>query len=496
MAGRTPIACQNCASAKTGCDRRVPCSRCAEKNLPCEARFARRSSKAAMRAAQASSTRCSQLPANSLPSQQIQVTGAPVVVLDRSGPNQLLPEEPRNTTDQTISLDPRLHELPQQRTSPAISNFSLSNFPTPHTATDSMEDFMQMGGNDLISSDATYQGILTWPDYPLEFDIYRKAFLGQVDMVMPAFTDSSDASSNAEQMGPSSSAASVHTRATSISWEFENPNKRLDLGLSGTADSPNAEIDVVMAAEAAWPLARCTPLIYSGCCPRTAIVHLESLEQRSKQEGTWNSLEKYLHQVDWDVSDLISIIPMVSGTRDKMLAITQAYLHKALEIHRGGVTSSTKGCFLAPGDFNFVVLPPPKILEYFFRSYIRSLSLYFPLVASHCFDPNEMLNNNNQASPLLLLLMIAQGAAAVPLTEGLWLSAGLMETCRISLFDVIEKDVELSADPIVLRSALLFTILGAWSGDKWQMDSAMGQRGMYLSVRNSLQPVFQDIHLG
>src|SRR3954470_6708280 len=54
VAGRTPIACQNCANAKTGCDKRVPCSRCAEKNLPCAARFARRSSKAAVRAAQAS----------------------------------------------------------------------------------------------------------------------------------------------------------------------------------------------------------------------------------------------------------------------------------------------------------------------------------------------------------------------------------------------------------------------------------------------------------
>lgn len=36
-----PIACINCASAKTLCDKGVPCARCAEKDLPCEARFAR-----------------------------------------------------------------------------------------------------------------------------------------------------------------------------------------------------------------------------------------------------------------------------------------------------------------------------------------------------------------------------------------------------------------------------------------------------------------------
>jgi hypothetical protein len=55
VAGRTPIACINCASAKTGCGKRVPCSRCAEKNLPCEARFARWTAKAANRQASSSS---------------------------------------------------------------------------------------------------------------------------------------------------------------------------------------------------------------------------------------------------------------------------------------------------------------------------------------------------------------------------------------------------------------------------------------------------------
>lgn len=55
ISGRTLIACQSCASAKTGCDKKVPCSRCIEKNIQCTARYARRASKAAIRAAQAAS---------------------------------------------------------------------------------------------------------------------------------------------------------------------------------------------------------------------------------------------------------------------------------------------------------------------------------------------------------------------------------------------------------------------------------------------------------
>jgi len=164
-----------------------------------------------------------------------------------------------------------------------------------------------------------------------------------------------------------------------------------------------------------------------------------------------------------------------------MLAITQSFLHKALEIHRGGINGYPKAGYASPGDFNFIVLPPSKILQYFLRSYVRSLSVYYPLVVAGCVDPNEMLQNN-QASTLLVLLMIAQGAAAMPMAEARYLSAGLTETCRISLFDIVEKDVELSADPIALRCALLFIVLGAWSGDKWLMDIAMGQRGMYISM--------------
>ncbi|KAL7820344.1 hypothetical protein V8C44DRAFT_79414 [Trichoderma aethiopicum] len=53
ISGRTLIACQTCASAKTGCDKKIPCTRCLEKNIPCTARYARRASKAAIRAAQA-----------------------------------------------------------------------------------------------------------------------------------------------------------------------------------------------------------------------------------------------------------------------------------------------------------------------------------------------------------------------------------------------------------------------------------------------------------
>ncbi|KAK3378561.1 hypothetical protein B0H63DRAFT_251071 [Podospora didyma] len=479
IAGRTPIACQNCANAKTGCDKRVPCSRCSEKNLPCSARFARRSSKAAVRAAQASAAFQGTLSQSPQQMSQPQTVNPSFMEVEQNGAKGDNGKSP-STIEAVINVD---GQGSPKRSSPAHSHVSPTEFPSPHTRIDGLDDFM-LGSDFTHGPESTYQDLLVWPDYPMELEMYPSTVpLARNDISMPAFTELSDISATSEPMTASSSRGSIHTRGTSImsSSDFENGIKPAELAMAAPTDSSIPEFEVVIAAEGAWNLARCNPPMYTGTCPRTAIVHLECLEQKSKQEGTWSSLEKYLEHTDWDASDLASVVPLTSRTRDKMLAITQSFLHKALEIHRGGINGYPKAGYASPGDFNFIVLPPSRILEYFLRSYVRSLSVYYPLVMAGCVDPNEMLQNN-QASTLLVLLMIAQGAAAMPMAEARYLSAGLTETCRISLFDIVEKDVELSADPIALRCALLFIVLGAWSGDKWLMDIAMGQRGMYMSM--------------
>ncbi|KAL2258266.1 hypothetical protein VTK26DRAFT_8504 [Humicola hyalothermophila] len=500
--GRTPIACQNCANAKTGCDKRVPCSRCAEKKLPCAARFARRSSKAAARAAQASAAFQSALAQSP---QQMQPSGGILpALMDMNqsagrGEGSHFP----SAIEVAIPGEGGAEGSPREL-SPHQSQKSPAEFPSPHTSVDgTLDEFMRLG-SDFGAQEAAYQDLIVWPEFPLELDVYPNTIpLARGDISMPTFPELSDVSTSSETMTASSSRGSMHTRGTSImsTSDSDSAPKPVELAVDALTDNSIPEFEVVIAAEGAWNLARCNPPAFTGTCPRTAIVHLECLEQKSKQEGTWSSLEKFLERADWDASDLASVVPLTSRTRDKMLAITQSFLHKALEIHRGGINGGySKSGYPSPGDFNFIVLPPSNILEYFLRSYVRSLSVYYPLVTACCVDPNEMLQNN-QASTLLVLLMIAQGAASMPMAEARYLSAGLTETCRISLFDIVEKDVELSADPIALRCALLFIVLGAWSGDKWLMDIAMGQRAMYMSMlkhagmlepQPSMIPVFDD----
>lgn len=551
VAGRTPIACQNCANAKTGCDKRVPCSRCAEKSLPCAARFARRSSKAAVRAAQANAAAAAVFTAQMVPSppQQgppltpafidmdphvgVSKAESPIrspLVLEHmmvggaGGVDMCLPDgsglQPSPLQQQQLHPHPHPHQhpFPPQKKSPSHTHGHLSpeDFSSPHGRIEILDEFMGFGAStgEFMGPETSYHDLI-WTEYPMDLEMYanplhltRPGDLAASALVPPftASTELSDISSSSEPMTVSSSRNSVHTRGTSIFSSGDNDGtgssgvRGMSTGSSGTLnvfkpspvvdvaamipapDGGIPEFEVVVASEAAWPLVRCNPPIFSGSCPRTAIVHLECLEHKSKQEGTWSPLEHYLESLP-ESADAAQVVPLTSRSREKMLAITQSFLHKALDIHRSGLypKNNAAGASSPTVDFNFLVLPPSRILEYFLRNYVHSLAIYYPLVVGGIVDPNEMLDNN-QASTLLVLLMIAQGAASVPMAEARYLSAGLSETCRISLFDIIEKNVELSADPLVLRCALLFTLLGAWGGDKWHMDIAMGQRSMYLSV--------------
>jgi hypothetical protein len=381
------------------------------------------------------------------------------------------------------------------------SSQKMTGYPlnTPHFATDTFQasPTANLGGvdvsmclnGDLIDREVLYPDLMIWNGYLMEPEMYPNTRTEmQNNMGLPAFLDSSETSSGPEAMASGSICTSLltsHSRTTSIASQvdLEGLYEVVQVVMPATGEAMIPEFEAATDAEAAWPLARCNRLIFSGACPRTAIVHLESLEQQSKHEATWNSLDISIAPAEISHGNNITILPLSANTRDRMLAITQTFLHTALETHRGGLKrrSRTSSCASLGGGFSFLVLPPSHILEYFLRNYLHSLAPYYLLINGGVLDPNELMLNN-QASTLLLLLMIANGATTLPTTEARCLTAGLTETCRISLFDIIEKDIELSADPVVSRCALLFTILGAWGGDTWHMNIAMGQRGMYIAV--------------
>lgn len=439
VAGRTPIACLNCASAKTGCDKRVPCSRCADKSLPCAARFARRSSKLFARAMAPPET----------------ASQAPKAVAEA------IPRENSiNTPSANPPIDPRLQS--------PIHNPPPSNGFEEHSPAklEIFDDFMPYNDG-LDSTGIYYQDMLSWNDLSLDMQIYGD-LTAPLDSLNPMYMDEAATSSNSVISATSTMLKTTRSSRSStdeLDRDELPPAKRQKLSYSATP-----EFDEVLESESAWPLARCNPPTFSDSCPRTAIVHLTNLAKNSNDDNGWTSLDVEHFQPSFDG---VQVEPITSNSRDTLQALTQGFLQRALKTHSGGKTSSEKSSFL--------LLPPTHVLDQLLKSYASGLSTSYSLAAGGTINPNQLLHGN-QASSLLVLLMIAQGATSYSSTDAKCLSAGLIETCRISLFDTIERDVELCADPTVLRCAYLFTALGAWSGDKWHMDIVMGQRGMYLAM--------------
>jgi hypothetical protein len=329
-----------------------------------------------------------------------------------------------------------------------------------------------LGGSADFDSKNVDMGLNMWGNCSMDIDMCANNamdFSNQVSVHGLWFHESSE-SLIPSLPSPPSTTSTGHSRinSTSPTWSCKNElpsqdpsNQLLDLN-----SSMIPELDLVVASEDAWPMAKCNPRIFSGSCPRTAYVHLESLQNCSKLEGAWDSMNDLISPSQQNTPGLpFEIITLHTTTRDKIIAFAQSFLIKALTTHRSGMRITPHGH--GSSQLNFFTLPPSNVLENLLRCSVRSLSPYFSLINGMSLDPNELMLDND-TSTLLFLLMMAQGASTVPKVEARYLAAGLTETCRISLFDVIEKNVELSADPVVLKSAFLFTQLGAWGGDAWR----------------------------
>lgn len=269
---------------------------------------------------------------------------------------------------------------------------------------------------------------------------------------------------------------------------FDQANREFDyqsLRISQFNGSGNDDITAIIAAQSAWSVFRCTPSIPSKFCPRTARLNLERLVSCLKSHETWSIWSLAFDETESSFGESLAVSPIEESTRDKLLAITQTILHKALDIHKEQLDVDSPILSSGPLSYNsnYLLLPPARVLEYILKDYANNFEQFFPLTPKGVLDINEVFRGSDaKAASLLVLLMLAQGAMSLSSADGRCFTGGLTEACRISLFDLIEKNIMMSGDNTVQHSALIFTVQAAWSGDKWQMDIAMGQRGMYLAM--------------
>ncbi|KAF2266212.1 hypothetical protein CC78DRAFT_578542 [Lojkania enalia] len=549
-AGRTPIACSNCAKTKTKCDKKFPCTRCATRNLRCTLRPTRRASKNVNRVAapgEVAPSGASSEGGNNSESQNASSGNSPArdAQPQQQQTQQASPQQSQQTLNLQSQLPPQNHPTPPSTShsrNPSISqpiqlqnptpeekpnNVPVSNtppffehspssglpaalptvlspLPTPvngfisQTPMSGYEEFMRTGHESSENSASPQFAVDPWSTISIGQEFVDPMRIDP-SMIMPMSMDISMGPSAdgilgmIPEMSPPQTFGPVQTPIPTP--RMDESFSDLQIGSSASvfypsnrhssiADSGVPDLGAIIAAQDGWTVFRCTPTIASTSCPRTAKLNLERLEQTLKNHEGWSTWRPLWDESDFEQGEQVAVMQLHEATRDKLLAITQSFLHKALDIHKDGMSSSpSSGESPSSTVSNFILLPPARVLEYFLRSYANSFERYYPMSARGILDPNELMQNfNDKASSLLILMMIAQGAMVIPSVEARWLTGGLTEACRISLFDLIEKNIIMSGDPIVLRAALLFTVQAAWSGDKWQMDIAMGQRGMYFAM--------------
>lgn len=221
--------------------------------------------------------------------------------------------------------------------------------------------------------------------------------------------------------------------------------------------------DGAFPALEAWPIFQCNTIVSSNACPTTAKSHLRNMYAAL---GNQKSLDNVR------LTDQIAPIePLQASTRDRLIAILQGFSTRTQKLH--GLTGSMdENSMLEPTAPNFLILPPPTVLESLLHSCLGSYEPYYPFLSAASLNPNQLMEKGNNAiiSSLKLLLMLAAGAMTSGAGDIDQISYGLLEICRVSLSYLIEEDVKLVSNPDVLQCALLYTLVAAWSGDKWQMD--------------------------
>ena len=508
-AGRTPIACHNCAKTKTKCDKKFPCTRCASRNLTCTARPTRRTpknpgpqleeNKVSGSSEDSSLDSQTDSSSNSPPGDSSSASMSPIAIRPNISISQA-----NNHTDAPMCISP-VEDL----TSPfdQAPGLTFADITPLSEYDDYIRNNISDGSSDPLSSP---QYIFDWQQMtvPYNFDQKPDMLMSPVEFDQNGYMDLDDPSNYMHEFPSGISNQQIYLPTPADEQNFQLPvSPSLDSHTSKNGchsrhdsvleplpldqvpleplplDPLPRDPEAVAIARDGWSAFKCNPIIPSSLCPKTARLNLEQLEQNLKNHQGW-ATQLPPWEEEFSPEDIIFVAPMQEMARDKLLAITQSFLHKALEIHNDGQPLSPQ--YSMPGTpygSNFIILPLARVLHSFLRSYTNGFERFYPTISKGIFDPNLQLQGyNDKANSLLILLMIAQGATISPAFDARELTAGLTETCRISLFDLIEKNIMLASDPVVLHSALLFTVQAAWSGDKWQMDIAMGQRGMYLAM--------------
>ncbi|KAF2399933.1 hypothetical protein EJ06DRAFT_477606, partial [Trichodelitschia bisporula] len=498
---RNAIACENCARTKTKCDKSFPCSRCEAKGLSCRVRAARRKSKIAKREEQNHQQLLNGVqPASSNSSQEALPKGA------EGSPQQLPPDtfpeeyggsqfQSPSSRSSTVILTPRRGTVASNPEEVMVATAAMTG---PLNYTPMLDQ--QMGPwsspqaqfaqqqpqpfNPIARPDATMAPGMTGSMGPF--------FEAERQMVPALFSGYSLGSNPSLQLHtPLNTPPLASPNFDGIHhspWPLANDSAYYSGGVDHVVEDNSPDMDASGSTELTptptvraydgWNSFCCHRFISPADCPSTAQYNLSSLQQLLQDKGFWETWKLQCPDADLSNSQL-KVAPLQEDARDILFAVTQKSFRTASKRRKDGNVDAGSST-----DLKFAPLPPARVLERFLELYAAKVERHFPMTPLGCLDINRLLNRapNSELASILVLLMVATGALATQSIDARLLSCGLTEASRVCLRSVIEKDIRLARSPMTHHAGLLFIMSAAWSGDKWLMDIAIGQRGMYLAM--------------
>jgi hypothetical protein len=256
-----------------------------------------------------------------------------------------------------------------------------------------------------------------------------------------------------------------------LSFGFEKTNTTMAVNTNDTYSAP-------VSTQQHWAVFRCCRPPETLACPRTTASHLIMLKRTPQDHAGWN---RWIPP--WSIpGDDFLIIKVSESARDTLAVTTERLLQKelALNLPDPELPQSSNATNLSDA---LLLLPPTRVLEFLLRSHALCFTGYYFFAWNINLGLDETLSSlSSSITNLPTLLMIAQGASSIASREAHVLASGLLEISRATIFDLLQKDALFANDPGLSHTVLLFISQAAWSGDKWQMHSAIAMRSLFSNV--------------
>lgn len=260
----------------------------------------------------------------------------------------------------------------------------------------------------------------------------------------------------------------------------ERTNSLLSADSSSRTSLPSLDMAPVTDQEQfqaleGWPLFQCNPITPLSACPSTAAQHVKNLAILLK-DGKMAMDRRLEHDSS------VPVEPLLASIREQLNSVLQELFNGVQRLY-GIQDHRDNGIFDWVG-VSILVLPTPRILDFYLRAYASCCEPYYPFVPTTTLKINDLAEGGNVTLPgVVMLLMLAAGAMTCSASEphGQF-THGLLEICSVSLRKLMEQNIKLVSDLEVSQCALLLIMVAAWSGDKWQMDAAIYQKTMFLEM--------------